>query len=253
VRIENSFIPVEGVGEKTERSLWERGITDWDAFEPGAVGGKRGERIVSFIDVARDHLDRGDPRFFRDTFPSGCHWRLYENFRQDACFLDIETTGLEKRRDQVTVVGLHRNGETRTLVRGQDLSAAALEDELRTAKLLVTFNGKRFDVPFLEESLGIDMEVPHVDLMYPCRTLGLTGGLKEIERAVGIERDRADLSGEDAVRLWREHERGADGALETLLSYNREDTANMERLMDHVAARLHERVFEPARSADESE
>jgi uncharacterized protein YprB with RNaseH-like and TPR domain len=108
----------------------------------------------------------------------------------------------------------------------------------------VTFTGKRFDVPFLEESLGVEFALPHVDLMYPCRRLDLTGGLKEIERAVGIDRDRPDLSGRDAVRLWHEYERGDDGALETLVSYNRDDTANMERLLDIVADRLHDRVFE---------
>lgn len=248
MRIENSFIPVQGVGEATERRLWERGVTHWDEFERDAVGETTAERIERFIDIARDHLDRGDPRFFRETFPSGSHWRCYENFRDSACFLDIETTGLSKHRDSVTVVGLHRAGETRTLVRGQDLAADALRRELREAKLLVTFNGKRFDAPFIEESFGLDLDLPHVDLMYPCRRLGLTGGLKEIEASVGIDRDRPDISGEDAVRLWREYERGDGDALETLVSYNRDDAANLERLMDLVADRLHEDVFEPAGS-----
>jgi uncharacterized protein YprB with RNaseH-like and TPR domain len=248
VRIENSFIPVRGVGETTERRLWEQGITRWEEFDPGAVGDTTADRIASFIDVARDHLDRGDPRFFRDAFPTGSHWRLYENFRVDACFLDIETTGLSKHRDRVTVVGLHRDGDTRTLVRGQDLSTDALRRELRESKLLVTFNGKRFDVPFLEESFGVDIDLPHVDLMYPCRKIGLAGGLKSIETSVGIDRDRPDISGEDAVRLWREYERGNDGALETLVSYNRDDTANLENLMDLVADQLHQDVFEPARN-----
>jgi uncharacterized protein YprB with RNaseH-like and TPR domain len=248
VRIENSFIPVRGVGETTERRLWEQGITRWEEFEHGAVGDTTADRIASFIDVARDHLDRGDPWFFRDAFPSGSHWRLYENFRADACFLDIETTGLSKHRDRVTVVGMHRDGDTRTLVRGQDLSADALRRELRESKLLVTFNGKRFDVPFLEESLGIDVDLPHVDLMYPCRKIGLEGGLKTIEASVGIDRDRPDISGEDAVRLWREYERGNDDALETLVSYNRDDAANLETLMDLVAGRLHDELLESART-----
>jgi len=80
-------------------------------------------------------------------------------------------------------------------------------------------------------------------LMYPCRQLGLTGGLKEIEQRVGIDRDRPDLSGRDAVRLWREYQRGDEAALETLVSYNRDDTANMERLVDTVTTRLHDDVF----------
>ena len=238
MRIENSFIPVEGVGETTERRLWEQGITHWEEFHPEAVGETTADRIAAFIDIARDHLDRGDPRFFRDAFPSGSHWRLYENFRDDACFLDIETTGLSKHRDRVTVVGVHRDGDTRTLVRDRDLSAEALRAELRQSKLLVTFNGKRFDVPFLESAFDVSVEAPHVDLMYPCRRLDLTGGLKTIEREVGIDRDRPDLSGEDAVRLWREYQRGDEDALETLVSYNRDDTANLRTLMELVANRL---------------
>jgi uncharacterized protein YprB with RNaseH-like and TPR domain len=201
------------------------------------------DRIAEFIDTARDRLADGDARYFRETFPDSCHWRCYENFREEACFLDIETTGLDQHRDRVTVVGLHTPGETKTLVAGRDLTAERLQRELDERQLLVTFNGKRFDVPFLETAFDVDVDVPHVDLMYPCRRLGLTGGLKTVEQEVGIDRDRRDLSGEDAVRLWREYERGDDGALETLCSYNRDDTENLRALMDHVTERLHADVF----------
>jgi len=238
VRIENSFIPVEGVGERTEQRLWEAGVTRWDDFEGSVVGETTAERIGRFIDTARDRLDAGDARYFREQFPSGEHWRCYENFRADACFLDIETTGLDQHRDDVTVVGLYRGGETTTLVADRDLTARRLQSHLDDADLLVTFNGKRFDVPFLETSFNVSVGAPHVDLMYPCRSLGLTGGLKTVEREVGIDRDRPDLSGRDAVRLWREYERGDEGALETLVSYNRDDTENLQTLMELVTTRL---------------
>jgi len=243
MRIENSFIPVDGVGERTERTLWESGVTRWDAFDESVVGERRGERIREFIDTATDRLDDGDAAFFRRAFPDGAHWRCYENFREETCFLDIETTGLDQHRDDVTVVGLHSPGETETLVAGRDLTADHLQRRLDDAKLLVTFNGKRFDVPFLETAFDVSVDVPHVDLMYPCRRLDLTGGLKTIESEVGIDRDRSDLSGRDAVRLWREYERGADGALETLVSYNRDDTENLRTLADLVTDRLDSDVF----------
>lgn len=83
--------------------------------------------------------------------------------------------------------------------------------------------------------------------MYPCRRLDLTGGLSLIERRVGIERDRPDLSGEDAVWLWREYERGNDTSLDTLIDYNQEDVMNLKSLMDVVTQRLHEEVFETVR------
>jgi len=238
VRIENSFIPVEGVGETTERRLWEAGVTTWDEFDGRVVGERKADRIHRFVDTARERLADGDAQYFRETLPSGCHWRCYDNFRADTCFLDIETTGLDQRRHDVTVVSCHRASETTTFVADRDLTAERLQRELDDAKLLVTFNGKRFDVPFLESAFDVSVEAPHVDLMYPCRRLDLTGGLKTIEREVGIDRDRPDLSGEDAVRLWREYQRGDEDALETLVSYNRDDTANLRTLMELVANRL---------------
>jgi hypothetical protein len=244
MRVENSFIPVHGVGEQTERKLWQRGVLTWDDFDGSVPGPASADDIYDFITTARDRLDDGDTQFFAEAFPSGSHWRLYENFRTETCFLDIETTGLSEYRDDVTVVSTHRDGETTSFVRGRDLHADRLQRELDDASLLVTFNGKRFDVPFLEESFDMSVDLPHIDLLYPCRRLDLTGGLKEIEKTVGIDRDRPDLSGRDAVRLWREYERGDEGALETLVSYNRDDTANMERLLDIVTERLHDDVFE---------
>jgi uncharacterized protein YprB with RNaseH-like and TPR domain len=243
VRVENSFIGVTGVGEKTERGLWEAGITHWDEFHPDPVGPKTGERIEAFIDEGRRHLDDDDVAFFAQNFPSGERWRLYESFADQACFFDIETTGLEPQWCDVTTVSLHQGGETTTLVRGDDLTAESLREAFADAGLLVSFNGKRFDVPFLETCYDVDLDVPHLDLMYTCKQLGLSGGLKRIEQSIGIERDRPDISGEDAVRLWREHERGTDGSLETLISYNREDTKNLETLAEEVTRELHEQVF----------
>lgn len=245
MRIENSFIPIRGVGETTERRLWEAGITRWDDFDGSVVGPTTADRIHDFVDVAADHLRRGDARFFDEAFPSGERWRFYENFRDDALFFDIETTGLDAARNDVTTVSVYRGGDTTTLVRGDNLTASALREQFTDAPLIVSFNGARFDVPFLEESFDLDITAPHLDLMYPCRRLDLTGGLKRIETDVGIDRDRPDLSGEDAVRLWRQYERGDDAALDTLVSYNREDTENLERLAEHVTDRLHDTCCPP--------
>jgi len=244
VRIENSFIPVRGVGEKTERKLWASGVTHWDEFDGSVVGPTTGDRIEAFIDEARDRLEAGNLGYFARTMPASSRWRLYENAREEAAFLDIETTGLDASCHDVTTVSLHRGGETTTFVRGRDLTARRLEAELEDAPLLVTFNGQRFDVPFLETCYDLEVTTPHVDLLYPCRTVGLDGGLKAIEREVGIDRDMPDISGRDAVRLWHEYERGDESALEALIEYNRADTANLEALMETVADRLHTEVFE---------
>ncbi|MEF8825915.1 MAG: ribonuclease H-like domain-containing protein [Halapricum sp.] len=235
MRVENSFIPVEGVGETTERRLWERGITHWDEFDPDAVGETTGQRIQSFIDRAYDRLDDGDADFFAREFPSAEQWRLFETFRDGALFFDIETTGLDAGRNKVTTVSAHLDGETETLVQGRDLHDDALRDLFAGADLLVTFNGKRFDVPFLETNFDLSLsEKPHLDLMYPCRRLDLTGGLKTIEQEIGIGRDRPDITGKEAVELWYQYERGDESALETLVSYNREDVENLRPLAERV-------------------
>ena len=249
MRLANSFIPVEGVGEATERRLWRAGVTDWAAFDGATVsriGPTLADRIEAFIEVASERLQAADAAYFEAALPDRERWRLVEDFRDRTAFLDIETTGLDPRWADVTVVGVHRAGETRTLVRGDDLTPDAVRGALEGVALLVTFNGAQFDVPFLEAALDVTVEGAHLDLRYPCARLGLTGGLKAIERAVGLERDRPDLSGRDAVRLWRRHERGDDGALETLLAYNREDVVHLRTLTDMVADELHRRVFAAA-------
>ncbi|WP_227376845.1 ribonuclease H-like domain-containing protein [Haladaptatus halobius] len=243
MRIENSFIPVRGVGEKTERKLWRNGVTHWDEFDPSFVGSTTGDRIESFIATASEQLDDGNSRFFASEFPSSESWRLYENFRPNTCFFDIETTGLSHHSSVVTTVSLHRDGETTTLVRGDDLTRDALRRELGESDLLVSFNGKRFDQQFLEHEFDLSLDTPHVDLLYPCKRLGLTGGLSAVESELGIGRGGMDISGEDAVRLWYRYEAGDEDALDTLVRYNQYDTRNLETILDHVCDALHDDVF----------
>jgi uncharacterized protein YprB with RNaseH-like and TPR domain len=244
MRLENTFIGARGVGETTERDLWERGVTHWDDVEDGVLGGKRGERLREFVEEARPRLAANDADYFAGALPGGCQWRLAENFRGSACFFDIETTGLDEHASVVTTVSCHRDGETTTYVRGRDLTADALRSELDAADLLVSFNGKRFDVPFLETNFDVDVTTPHLDLMYPCRQVDLTGGLKAIEADLGIGRD-SDVDGREAVQLWHQYEAGDEGALERLVHYNRLDAENLETLLDAVSDRLHHEVFAP--------
>jgi uncharacterized protein YprB with RNaseH-like and TPR domain len=240
VRVENTFLGAEQVGERTEQRLWEQGATRWEAFDRSyrGIGSTRAERIEQYIDGGRDALADGDVDFFHERFPTRERWRLYESFRERTCFFDIETTGLDADSSVVTTVTLHQNGETQTLVRGDDLTRERLGAAFEPAALLVTFNGARFDIPFLRSSFGLDLDRPHIDLLPTCRRAGLRGGLDTVEDRLGIDRALPDIGGRDAIRLWRNHERGVDGALEKLIAYNREDTENMVPVLEQTIDRL---------------
>lgn len=246
MRLERSFIQFDGIGERTERSLWEAGVTDWRRDVAGAdIGPSRRTAVERGAAKAETALDRGNPRYFDDRLPSAERWRLLESFRDDLVALDIETTGLDRRRDVVTTVTVHGRGRTETFVRGIDLTPDALRGAIPSGSVLVTFNGARFDVPFLRTQLGVELDLPHVDLLYPTRRLGWRGGLKAVEDELGIDRELPDVDGREAVRLWREYESGRDGALDRLIAYNVEDTRNLLELADRSVSALDEAVLNP--------
>ena len=99
--------------------------------------------------------------------------------------------------------------------------------------MLVTYNGKCFDVPVIERFFRMQMPQAHIDLRYVLKRLGYAGGLKGCERQLGIARtDLANVDGFFAVLLWDEFQRTKNPkALETLLAYNTTDVINLETLL----------------------
>jgi len=119
-------------------------------------------------------------------------------------------------------------------------------EEFEKYDFLVTFNGARFDLPFIRREFPqADLDKLHADLMYPLRRISLTGGLKKIEVELGITRseDVAGITGFDAVRLWHQYERGDQEALELLLEYNRADIVNLETIMQMTLPRFIDNKF----------
>lgn len=247
MRLENSFIMIPGIGRKTEKKLWKNDTTHWDHIHnTSALSDNKRNKAVNFIEKAQKNLEVGNTHFFRNQLPSKALWRIYQNFREDACFFDIETTGLDQRKNKVTTVSFHRNGENKTLVRGQDLTEERLKEEIFESSMFVSFNGKRFDQPFLEHNFDIEMDKPHVDLMYLCKRLGFTGGLKKIEKEMQINRELEDIDGREAVRLWKKYEKkGNEEALRKLVKYNQYDAENLKQLFDKAHRQMTDEIFTP--------
>lgn len=150
-------------------------------------------------------------------------------------YLDIETTGLSPYADEITVVGIGISDGTdlRIVQLYGDISAAALRDALDGVRRVFTYNGSRFDLPFIRHRLRLDIQAmaSHHDLMIACWQRGLYGGQKAVERALGLHRQMPDVDGPEAVRLWyRYRTRHDTAALARLLAYNREDVAQLARI-----------------------
>ena len=144
--------------------------------------------------------------------------------------MDIETTGLDDFHD-ITTIALYDGKTIRYYVNGENLDEFV--DDILDYSVIITYNGKCFDVPFLQRFFNIKMTHTHIDLRYILHSLGYSGGLKGCEIKMGI--DRGELKGIDgffAVLLWEDYIRyGNKEALETLLAYNIEDVVNLEMLM----------------------
>ena len=159
---------------------------------------------------------------------------MYADFRHNVAFVDIETTGHRGQGD-ITVIGLFDGRRTKVFVKGMNLDD--FRTEIRKYALLVTYNGKQFDVPFMCDRFGnIFSHVGHIDLQYSLQRLGYVGGLKPIQEQFGFRRDGAlsHLDGRCAIWLWEEHEKGNKKALNTLLRYNLEDAIVLQSLAEAV-------------------
>ncbi|GAB6036393.1 ribonuclease H-like domain-containing protein [Fundidesulfovibrio butyratiphilus] len=235
----HTFQHLPGVGPKLEAALWQAGVRHWDDFPPqgpSRLGPSRTALARQGLAESDRALRAEDADWFAARLGSAQTWRLFPHFLPDAGYLDIETDGL--RDPQVTTVALYHRGTVRTYVWGQSLDQ--LQADLDAVKVLVTYNGRCFDVPVLENVLGLSLPRAHVDLRFVLGAMGVRGGLKACEKRFGL--DRGDLNGVDgygAVLLWKHYENTGDPrALETLLAYNVADVIGLEVLLVHAVNAL---------------
>ena len=76
-------------------------------------------------------------------------------------YLDIETTGLSWLDAEITVIGVYVvNGKDSRLVQmvGRDLTKGNPIEAVEGVQTIYTYNGSRFDLPFIHGSLVIDLE-----------------------------------------------------------------------------------------------
>lgn len=234
-----TFRHLPGLGPKSESSLWDAGIRTWEDFlcAPG-LRLSPGKAALARLGVTDSQaaLAAENPAWFASRLRSGDAWRLFPHFLPHAGYLDIETDGLSN--PTVTAVALYHQGRLTSYVHGRNMHELA--DDLSRVKVLVTFNGKCFDVPVIERVLGMACPAAHVDMRFVLKSVGAGGGLKACEKRYGLSRRELDgVDGWSAVLLWREWERtGDERVLQTLLAYNAADVLSLEVLLAHALDEL---------------
>jgi len=229
----HTFRHIRGVGARIERRLWAAGIRDWDALIANSrrLPPTLADRLVPETERSVERLAAGDAAWFAQRLPASEHWRLFPEFRHAVAYLDIETTGMGGPDDYITAVAIYDGSTVHTYIQGENLFD--FRDDIDRYALLVTYNGKCFDLPFIRNYFGHPMRHAHIDLRYLLASLGYRGGLKGCERQLGLHRGELDgVDGYLAVLLWWDYlNNGNRRALETLLAYNTLDVVNLEALM----------------------
>jgi len=232
--LKNSFSHIYGIGPKIERRLWDQMILDWDTFflkNEIQISKAKNKIISEELKKSKEALLNNNHNYFSKNLPVNQHWRLFREFKNNVAYIDIETTGLSWGFHIITTIALYDGIKIKYYVNGDNLEQ--FKTDIQDYDLLITYNGKCFDIPFIEAFFKIKLNHSHIDLRYVLHSLGYKGGLKGCEKQFGLARnDLEEVDGFLAIFLWKEYKKTNNPkALETLLAYNIEDVINLEYLM----------------------
>ncbi|HTL50981.1 MAG TPA: ribonuclease H-like domain-containing protein [Planctomycetota bacterium] len=263
--LRKTFLCFPGITPALERRLWNAGVSSWDELPSQTAAGILKEdhaALCAMIPEFDRRLGLGDAEFFERRLKGAQKLRLVHDFHANMAAVDIETSGIVIEAGITTLVGICTPDGLHCFLADSDLGdAPAL---LSRHPVIVTFNGSRFDLPILRKEFGgpwgyaglkreqthwgggeptlfADLPAPpaaqaHIDLMHAMREIGFRGGLKKIEKQVGLKRpDGIDgYDGYQAVQTWRqwaaERPHAEDetlDALKQLIAYNLYDCANL--------------------------
>ncbi|ACS89610.1 MAG: Exonuclease-like protein [Thermococcus sibiricus] len=197
-----SLLP--GVGPRTEMKLKERGYSTLKDLMKHPRFENEASRILRLLEERRIHeIVEYIGRRFKMSHPLILHCAAFHDLEK-FLVVDIETLGLFNCPIILIGTGEFRGNEfivkqyfARNLREEESIIRMFL-DAVREKEALITFNGRRFDVPFIQERLqhyGIEekLELPNYDIYLFSR--GLVVGvpdhrLQTLERyLLGIERE----------------------------------------------------------------
>ncbi|RXE56675.1 hypothetical protein ABH15_00360 [Methanoculleus taiwanensis] len=242
---------VRGIGERTAARLRQQGYrTVTDLTRHPRYGSDAGLLLRQVSSGTTADLMQSIGRRHQVSHPLVLKTSRFHD-PGDFVFLDIETLGLFSRPVILAGVALVSGSAITVrqyLLRDIDEEAAALSATVGhlAAKnaCLVTFNGKAFDLPYVQDRLahhGIaaDLGVPHFDALHFSRRCWKkqvgSCRLTALERAVfGIERSD-DVPSALVPEFYETYLRtGNAGPLVPVVEHNRQDLISLARLFIHL-------------------
>ena len=223
------------------------------------------------MDIIRETITTNAPqKLFPDTYFGGFRWAV----------LDIETLGLSPGRAPSILCGIVTPSETSNVAgrpeivpetaevtqffaesvrttEEEESMLSALEEALAETDILVTYNGRQFDLPYLEkrrQRTGMDAMRARFDLdLLPvvryCTDIGkFVPNLRQktLEDFCGLWDGRTDeISGRESISLYYDYLSSREEDLKAkILLHNRDDIVQLYRLTDVLRrADMHKAAF----------
>jgi uncharacterized protein YprB with RNaseH-like and TPR domain len=230
-------------------------LTELVPGEQCETGGERFYRVEARADTIWDDARQFHREYLealRNPFPPGSEALeglkvMQEAAPEQICYLDLETTGLSMA--PLFLVGLmYSSGDDlvvdQLFARDYTEERAVLVHTAETLKgfeMLVTFNGMRFDIPFLEERMiyaGLEfVGTPvHVDLLPVARRIlkkrTPNHKLQTLERYLCNRKRIGDVPGSEIPGVYHEYVRTRDaGDIAGVFHHNRLDLLTMLQLV----------------------
>jgi hypothetical protein len=151
-------------------------------------------------------------------------------------YLDIETTGLTPGRDKITTVAILDGDTCRHFTRDENLDGLVPYLDANMDKVICTFNGTNFDLPFIEHETGRAITNRTIDaFLLSSERLFIPGGLKKLRKGFGWTGAEEQNSGADAIWLWVKWQREHDAACrDAMLEYCTDDVLSLRFVLAHL-------------------